>query len=243
MKDHVPVAWAAHLAGVHGSAARSLFVGLWIADVQQRVEHLLELAAASSSGRISTTPVRLGLLFSPGAFLTAFKQQCARADKVPLERLVPQIEVVPTSARTSASAATGAAEADTTPRGANEMVFLGLTLYSALVDSSGKCTLTSSTKVNGDAGMPALSTTVALRWRWVRSSSSSSNTTTSLAVRLSQQLDQQQSLLLPFYTTENRESLLEVLEVPIAPDHATAELGVHVWYERGVCLTAWAAAD
>ncbi|KPI89424.1 putative dynein heavy chain cytosolic [Leptomonas seymouri] len=246
MKDHVPAAWAAHLADVHGSVAHSLFVGLWIADVQQRAEHLLELASATSSGLIAKTPVRLGLLFSPGAFLTAFKQQCARTDRVPLERLVPQIEVAATPASRTSASGTGAAS-DLVPRSANEMVFLGLTLYSAVVGSSGKCALTSSTKLNGDAGLPVLSTTVALRWKWVRNSNSSSagesGSTTSLIVRLSQQRDQQSSILLPMYTTENRESLLEVLDVSIAPDRTTAELGVNAWYERGACFAAWTVSD
>ena len=240
MKDHVPVAWAAHLIALHGSVSRSLLVGLWIADVQQRVEHLLKLAAAAASGTLAQTPVRLGLLFSPGAFLTAFKQRCARADQVPLERLIPQIEVVSTSNTTA-----GGAAADLVPRSANEMVFLGLTLYSAQVDSAGKCALTSSTKVNGDAGMPALSTSVALRWKWARSDSGSgvSGGTTLLSQRLSQQHDRQQSILLPFYITENRESLLDVLDVPITSDRTSAELGVNTWYERGVCLAAWTASD
>ncbi|KPA85750.1 dynein heavy chain cytosolic putativee [Leptomonas pyrrhocoris] len=245
MKDHVPAAWGAHLVGVHGSVACSLFVGLWIADVQQRVEHLLALATAASSGAIAKKPVRLGLLFSPGAFLTAFKQQCARADQVPLERLVPQIEMSATPASRTAASPTGASN-DPVPRSASEMVFLGLTLYSAVVDSAGKCALTSTTKVNGEAGMPALSTTVSLRWKWVSSSANGiggSDSAASPVVRIAQQRNQQGTILLPFYTTDNRESLLEVLDVPIAPDRASAELGISVWYERGVCLAAWAASD
>ncbi|CBZ27076.1 putative dynein heavy chain, cytosolic [Leishmania mexicana MHOM/GT/2001/U1103] len=259
MKDHVPDVWAAHLRGVHGSAAHSLFVGLWIADVQQRVEHLLELATAAHGGQLAKTPVRLGALFSPGAFLTAFKQHCARAEQVPLEQLVPQVEVAAATAvsaggalRTASSAlsttgipaAPATAAASLAPRRENEMVFTGLTLHSAQVGVAGKCTLSSATVSGGAA--PALSSAVVLRWRWVRSTDSIA-TTTALTARLERQTEQQQSILLPFYTTENREALLEVLELPKAPNSGIAsgdsDAGVHAWYERGVCVAAWSASE
>ncbi|KAG5479644.1 hypothetical protein CUR178_03406 [Leishmania enriettii] len=237
MKDHVPAMWAARLRGIHGSVAHSMFVGLWITDVQQRVRHLLELATAAHEGQLSKTPVRIGALFSPGAFLTAFKQHCARAERVPLEQLVPLVEV---------AAATGAAAASAgglAPRRANEMVFTGLTLYSAQVDAAGKCVLSSDT---ASGAAPALSSAVVLRWRWERRTDSVA-TTTSLAARLAEQAQQQHSILLPFYTTENREALLEVLTLPTAPngDNTSGDRGVGVsaWYERGVCLAAWSVSE
>ncbi|AYU78810.1 Cytoplasmic dynein 1 heavy chain (DYNC1H1), putative [Leishmania donovani] len=258
MKDHVPDVWAAHLRGVHGSAAHSLFVGLWIADVQQRVEHLLELATAAHGGQLAKTPVRLGALFSPGAFLTAFKQHCARAEQVPLEQLVPQVEVAAATGasaggalRTASSALSAAgipgapatSAASLAPPRDNEMVFTGLTLHSAQVDVEGKCTLSGAT-TSGAA--PALSSAVVLRWRWVRSTESVA-TTTALTARLELQTEQQQSILLPFYTTENREALLEVLELPKAPNSGItsgdSDAGVHAWYERGVCVAAWSASE
>ncbi|KAG5504985.1 hypothetical protein JKF63_04432 [Porcisia hertigi] len=258
MKDHVPAEWAAHLRGIHGSAAHSLFVGLWVADVQQRVEHLLELATAAQRKQLARTPVRIGALFSPGAFLTAFKQHCARAEQLPLEQLVPQVEVAAAAdasagelSRTASSvlsttgtpATVANSAAGLQPRGGNEMVFIGLTLYSAQVDVAGKCALSD---VTAEGAAPALSSAIALRWKWVQSTDSVA-TKTSLAGRLARQTNQQRSILLPFYTTENREILLEVLELPTVPHSSSASddpnAGTHVWYERGVCVAAWSAVD
>ncbi|XQJ26980.1 Cytoplasmic dynein 1 heavy chain (DYNC1H1) [Leishmania guyanensis] len=259
MKDHVPDVWSAHLRGIHGSAAHSLFVGLWITDVQQRVEHLLELATAAHSGQLARTPVRLGALFSPGAFLTAFKQHCARVEQVSLEQLAPQVEVATSTnagargaLRTALSAlpATGISGAVATsvaglaPQRANEMVFTGLTLYSAQVDAAGKCSLSGTTEsgTTESGAASALSSSVVLRWRWVRNIDGVA-TTTSLAARLARQTAQQRCILLPFYTTENREALLEVLELPMATNSGDSGAGINAWYERGVCVTAWSASE
>ncbi|GET88580.1 dynein heavy chain, putative [Leishmania tarentolae] len=258
MKDHVPDMWAEHLRGVHGSAARSLFVGHWIADVQQRVEHLLELATAAHGGHLATTPVRLGALFSPGAFVTAFKQHCARLEQVPLEQLVPQVDLVAAvgagaegALRTAPSAfsTTGTSSVPETsaaslaPRRENEMVFTGLTLYSAQVGVAGKCELSG---VAAGGAAPALSSAVVLRWGWVRSTDNVA-TTTALTARLERQTEQQQRTLVPFYTTENREALLEVLELPTAPNSGItsggSDAGIQAWYERGVCIAAWSVSE
>ncbi|KAG5479103.1 hypothetical protein LSCM1_02952 [Leishmania martiniquensis] len=237
MKDRVPAVWAAHLRGIHGSAANTVFVGLWFADVQQRLRQLLELATAAHGGQLAKTPVRLGALFSPGAFLTAFKQHCARAERVPLEQLVPQVEVA------AATGAAAASAAGLVPRRANEMVFTGLALYSAQVDAAGRCVLSDDT---ASGAAHALSSAVVLRWRWVRRADGVA-ATTSLAVRLAQQAEQQYSILLPLYTTENREALLEVLQLPTAPgggrNRGDSDASVAAWYERGVCLAAWSISE
>lgn len=78
-KDAVPHSWKAY------DVPATLSVTVWFADFLARLRHVATLVLPS--GRLSTSPVRIGLLRYPEAFLTASRQCAARAHQAPLEKL------------------------------------------------------------------------------------------------------------------------------------------------------------
>ena len=57
---------------------------MWVADLAQRLAQLDEVTRTDSFERFAVT---LGLLFTPGAYLTATRQAVARRTRVSLENL------------------------------------------------------------------------------------------------------------------------------------------------------------
>ncbi|PWN87523.1 putative cytoplasmic dynein heavy chain 2 [Acaromyces ingoldii] len=77
-KGIVPANWRQY------PIAKTMTLGLWISDLAQR---LAQLQAITTETRFELFAVTLGLLFSPGAYLTATRQAVAHRTRVSLENL------------------------------------------------------------------------------------------------------------------------------------------------------------
>eukprot|EP00796_Vickermania_ingenoplastis_P010182 gene10185-7133_t len=226
-KDAVPPRWLE--CGPHAAASFTLHP--WMADVRARLEHVLELADAAAAQRLPAMPIRLGVLFALGGFLTAFKQQFARERRLALEQLVPRVSLRP--------APSGVGRTRTQPNtdgtGCTELLFTDLTLYCAQVsDADGRAALIEASA----ASVSALTSAVNALWSWDQTDGSEGPA--SLAGRLRRQDAALHRVAVPLYASASRETLLDVVDISVVADDDTS---VGLWYERGVCLAAWAPVD
>ncbi|CAD2218435.1 ATP-binding dynein motor region/Dynein heavy chain region D6 P-loop domain/Dynein heavy chain AAA lid domain/Dynein heavy chain C-terminal domain containing protein, putative [Angomonas deanei] len=218
VQDRVPPNWgkyiSAHLAGTTGQS--SVLISTWVADVQARGEHAVQLAEATEKHQLHSTGIALGLLFAPGSFLTASKQECGRKEKVALEQLVPSVEL--SSSDTIRSS------------GGTALFFTHVTMYSAKVNAKGQCTLIHANK-SADSALTTITSSVTLKWTWVRKTA-----TNVVATNLAAQNPSSNTIAIPFYVNDNRKVLLDVVSCPVDLSDATQ---LDDWYTRGVCLAAW----
>lgn len=77
-KGTIPTNWRQY------PVAKTMSLGLWVSDLAQR---LAQLQAITTETRFELFSVALGLLFSPGAYLTATRQAVAHRTRVSLENL------------------------------------------------------------------------------------------------------------------------------------------------------------
>lgn len=292
-KEMVPSAWRGAAHGVLETAKLSLFP--WLNDVLARLKHILLLVNAVEKGNqtsfLAHTTIQIGLLFSPGGFLTAFKQHYARERKhLSLENLRPQVrlESVLKTATGSTPQVGGRTEKDAScSADSASLCFTGITLYSAHVkevaDTSGKGKDSAKRKCvaalidSESTSIEALTSQVNLWWTWTTNTLRTTGngkkepeSTTegktldeaqyadlpqpSISQRLRQQDASQHRIAIPLYSTATREALLDVIDVEI-DDNAVSSKGVGreeaqdgdnpvgMWYERGVCMTAWNPTD
>nr|CCC48969.1 putative dynein heavy chain, cytosolic, fragment [Trypanosoma vivax Y486] len=87
LRNQVPPTWA-KLYSPHPK-----MVVQWMADVRRRVAHVQHLHKSLSQTTCHSLSIHLGLLFCPSAFLSATKQEAARAMKMPLEQMKMQLEL------------------------------------------------------------------------------------------------------------------------------------------------------
>ncbi|KAK0531052.1 dynein heavy chain [Tilletia horrida] len=83
-KGTIPNSWRRY------AVPKSMPLGLWIADLAQR---LAQLEAVSKEARYERFSVTLGLLFAPGAYLTATRQAVAHRTRTSLENLRLELRV------------------------------------------------------------------------------------------------------------------------------------------------------
>ncbi|KAL9938803.1 hypothetical protein V8E36_002522 [Tilletia maclaganii] len=83
-KGTIPTSWRRY------AVPKSMPLGLWIADLAQR---LAQLEAVSKEARFERFSVTLGLLFAPGAYLTATRQAVAHRTRTSLENLRLELQV------------------------------------------------------------------------------------------------------------------------------------------------------
>lgn len=65
-------------------------LGVWVADLAQR---LAQLESMTKEDRFESFSVTLGLLFAPGAYLTATRQAVAHRTRVSLENLKLELAI------------------------------------------------------------------------------------------------------------------------------------------------------
>ncbi|CEH14527.1 cytoplasmic dynein heavy chain 2 [Ceraceosorus bombacis] len=83
-KGVIPASWKQY------ATPKAMSLGLWIADLTQR---LAQLESVTKENRYDRFAVVLGLLFSPGAYLTATRQAVAHTTRVSLENLKLDLRV------------------------------------------------------------------------------------------------------------------------------------------------------
>ncbi|KAE8211193.1 hypothetical protein CF327_g5033 [Tilletia walkeri] len=83
-KGTIPNSWRRY------AVPKSMPLGLWVADLAQR---LAQLEAVSKEARYERFSVTLGLLFAPGAYLTATRQAVAHRTRTSLENLRLELRV------------------------------------------------------------------------------------------------------------------------------------------------------
>lgn len=225
-RDQLPLSWSLLLArageggSTGGVTAASTTVSVWLAETLSRAEHIQRLTIAADGPHCA--PVNLGLLLFPSAFLSASKQQSARQLGVPLETLQPHVLLCAPGAPVQPAPATYAAPV---------LHLTGTFLQAAGLTPEGKGQL-----LHTPNSLDALSSPVGVRWSWAPeagSDASSMTPATSLSDRLARQRPFQETITIPFYTTDDRQHLLEIIDIPIS-----SEVEINRWYEHGVCLVA-----
>ena len=83
-KGVIPSSWRVY------AVPKAMSLGAWIADLAQRLKQLSEVARET---RLDGFSVQLGLLFSPGAYMTATRQAVAHRASVSLEHLLLQLKI------------------------------------------------------------------------------------------------------------------------------------------------------
>ncbi|KDN51345.1 cytoplasmic dynein heavy chain 2 [Tilletiaria anomala UBC 951] len=83
-KGIIPASWSVY------AVPKSMLLGAWIADLAQRLQQLSEV---SKETRLEAFSVQLGLLFSPGAYMTATRQAVAHRAVVSLEHLQLDLKI------------------------------------------------------------------------------------------------------------------------------------------------------
>lgn len=240
IKDTVPQRW--RIFEPPHTASANFSLTLWMGDIQSRLEHILQLCdAVVGKTLFRGAAVQLGLLFSPGGFLTAFKQQHARDSNTSLENLIPYVKL-----------SSGDAKAATSGKSEDSLVFSNITLYAASVTKEGKAALIES----GAASMAALTTSVNAVWQWScrnqssnpsggkksdgKSSTNAAPQQEAIAERLRHQDSALHTIAVPLYASASRDALLEVVDIDVVDSYAAK---TELWYERGVCLATWVPTD
>ncbi|RNF24116.1 cytoplasmic dynein 1 heavy chain 1 [Trypanosoma conorhini] len=225
LRDQVPPHWARSYHTFPTTADQ------WMSDFMSRVAHVQAMHEAVRQNTFETTCLSLGLLFWPGAFLTATKQQAARRQHRSLEQLQLRLELMSEDA-TQAHAASNREEPQV-------WHLVGLTLYSArLVANCGKCELLPATSGTSSAPIGAL-----LHWEPVPAPAADGAaplaSKSSLLMRLLSQNPAHGRFATPFYMNPRRDTMLEVVEIAVDPVRSP----MRAWYERGVCLVACSLAE
>ncbi|KEG14468.1 putative dynein heavy chain, cytosolic [Trypanosoma grayi] len=228
LKDQVPPSWARSYQTYPTAADQ------WMADFRSRASHAQLLHEAVRKTTFEGAWLSLGLLFWPGAFLTATKQQAARHQNRSLEQMELSLELLP-------EAAVREHAEHTSSKKSGVWHIVGLTLYSARVNDSGgsrKCELLPTA-----SAAPATAVGALLRWEVtaepVAGDVSTLVSKSSLLMRLASQDPVSARRLTPFYVNPRREAMLEVVELTVDP----AKAPMRAWYERSVCLVAWSLAE
>lgn len=104
-KGVIPSAWQVY------PVPRDMGLSAWVADLSRRLAQLTKVneTMAQGGGAVQSLSVALGLLFAPGAYMTATRQQAAHKAKVSLEhlKLGLQINQAPEDSAGTAFALTG----------------------------------------------------------------------------------------------------------------------------------------
>ena len=83
-KGTIPANWKRY------AVPKAMSLGIWIADLKARLE---QLESITKEDRFNQFQVTLGLLFAPGAYLTATRQAVAHQSKTSLENLKLELEL------------------------------------------------------------------------------------------------------------------------------------------------------
>ncbi|KAF8280778.1 dynein heavy chain, cytosolic [Trypanosoma cruzi] len=225
LMDQVPPHWARSYQTFPTTADQ------WISDFRNRVAQAQFMHEAVEKKTFGKKCLSLGLLFWPGAFLTATKQQAARRQHRSLEQLQLRLELMSEEAA-RIHAASNIEESHT-------WHIVGLTLFSARLEANcGTCELLPATSGTSSTPVGAL-----LSWEPIPAATADEVllpvSKTSLLMRLLSQNPTSRCFATPFYVNPRRDSMLEVVELTVDPVHSP----MRAWYERGVCLVAWSEAE
>ncbi|ESL11605.1 hypothetical protein TRSC58_00640 [Trypanosoma rangeli SC58] len=225
LRDQVPPRWARSYHAFPTTADQ------WMSDFRRRVAHVHAMHEAVQQKTFETTCLSLGLLFWPGAFLTATKQQAARRQHRSLEQLQMRLELMSEEATQIHAASNKEAS--------HVWHVVGLTLYSACLEANcGRCELLPATSGTSSVPVGAL-----LFWEPIPEPAEDDValpiSRSSLLMRLLSQNPTHGRFATPFYVNPRRDSLLEVVELAVDP----VKSPMQAWYERGVCLVACSLAE